>query len=170
MGSEMCIRDRCDITAQSGVIIITGTITGSDNFDIGEKLSIQLKDQATKVNVGAVSDFTLLATGSSSALTGIQVDAITFNGDGTNAPIVQVSRTGANVTFNDGVNDIAYTGLVDISFKQSAKNTAVVTMKSVVASTAVTIPLVETGFNTGRFDGHVRIRQHNITNLSLIHI
>jgi hypothetical protein len=37
-------------------------------------------------------------------------------------------------------------------------------MKSVVASTAVTIPLIETGFNTGRFDGHVRVRQHNITN------
>ena len=154
----------CNVTSQAGVIIITGTITGTDNFDIGEKLSIQLKDQATKVNVGAVSDFTLLATGSSSALTGIQVDAITFNGDGTNAPIVQVSRTGANVTFNDGVNDIAYTGLVDISFKQSAKNTAIVTMKSVVASTAVTIPLIETGFNTGRFDGKVRIRQHNIAN------
>ena len=102
----------CVVTSQSGVIIITGTITGTDDFSIGEKLSIQLKDQSTKVNVGAISDFSLLATGSSSALSGIQVDAITFNGDGTNAPIIQVSKTAANATFNDGVNDIVYTCLL----------------------------------------------------------
>ena len=153
----------CVVTNQSGVIIITGTITGTDDFGVGEKLSIQLKDQATKVNVGAVSDFSLLATGSSSALGGIQVDAITFNGDGTNAPIIQVSKTASNVTFNDGVNDIAYTGLVDITFKESAKNTGLVTMKSVVASTAVTIPVVETGYNTGRFDNKIWLRQHDTT-------
>ena len=153
----------CVVTNQSGVIIITGTITGTDDFSVGEKLSIQLKDQSTKVNVGAVSDFSLLATGSSSALSGIQVDAITFNGDGTNAPIIQVSKNAANVTFNDGVNDIVYTGLVDITFKESAKNTALVTMKSVVASTAVTIPLVETGYNTGRFDNKIWLRQHDTT-------
>jgi len=153
----------CVVTSQSGVIIITGTITGTDDFSVGEKLSIQLKDQATKVNVGAVSDFSLLATGSASALSGLQVDAITFNGDGTNAPIIQISKTATNATFNDGVNDIAYTGLVDITFKESAKNTALVTMKSVVASTAVTIPLVETGYNTGRFDNKIWLRQHDTT-------
>jgi len=153
----------CVVTSQSGVIIITGTITGTDDFSVGEKLSIQLKDQATKVNVGAVSDFSLLATGSASALSGLQVDAITFNGDGTNAPIIQISKTATNATFSDGVNDIAYTGLVDITFKESAKNTALVTMKSVVASTAVTIPLVETGYNTGRFDNKIWLRQHDTT-------
>lgn len=148
------------------VTIIQGTITGSDDFGIGDKISIRLSDEAdTKVNVGATTDFAFYVSNSASKLAGLQVDSITFNGDGTNDVIIAVSRIGA-VTFSDGLLNpsFAYTGLVDITFNSSDKDTAIATMKSVVAATAVTIPLVETGYNTGRFEGHVRVRQHNITN------
>ena len=151
---------------------IQGTITGTDDFGVGDKISIRLSDEAdTKVNVGATTDFKFYSANTLSQLAGLQVDSITFNGDGTNDVIIAVSRIGA-VTFNDGggllldgtAADHAYSGLVDITFTSSAKNTALATMQSVVAATAVTIPLVETDYNTGRFEGKVRIRQHNITN------
>jgi hypothetical protein len=146
---------------------IQGTITGADDFDIGDKISIRLSDEAnTKVNVGATTDFKFYAANTASQLAGLQVDSITFNGDGTNDVIIAVSRVGA-VTFDDAetvANTHNYSGLVDITFTASDKNTALATMKSVVAATAVTIPLVETNYNTGRFEGYIRVRQHNITN------
>jgi hypothetical protein len=146
---------------------IQGTITGSDDFGVGDKISIRLSDEAdTKVNVGATTDFKFYSANTLSQLAGLQVDSITFNGDGTNDVIIAVSRIGA-VTFDDAEttpNSHAYTGLVDITFTSSARNTALATMQSVVAATAVTIPLVETDYNTGRFEGNVRVRQHNITN------
>ena len=162
---------RCKLSTHL-VTIIQGTITGSDDFGIGDKISIRLSDEAdTKVNVGATTDFKFYSANTASQLAGLQVDSVTFNGDGTNDVIIAVSRIGA-VTFNDGggllgtgiADDHTYTGLVDITFNSSDKDTAIATMKSVVAATAVTIPLVETGYNTGRFEGHVRVRQHNITN------
>ena len=119
-----------------------------------------------KVLVGATTDFKFYAANTASQLAGLQVDSITFNGDGTNDVIIAVSRVGA-VTFDDAetvANTHNYSGLVDITFTASDKNTALATMKSVVAATAVTIPLVETNYNTGRFEGYIRVRQHNITN------
>jgi hypothetical protein len=125
---------------------------------LGDIVTITLNDQSANPIVGELADISIVQTGTTTVVAGLAVHAIVGKGDGTSAPVIQVSRVGA----------VAYTGLIDIKYPTSGVDTTTATVKSVVdpGGTAV-VTLTETGRNTGRFEGYVKVAQRDATNFTV---
>ena len=136
-------------------------IIGSGFSSAGSKVHVTLAD-ASKPIVGSASDIvlrnangTVITSGNSSG-TGMISVGIVYAGNGTAAPILSLQR-------NFGTSGSVATG-IEIAYPTSAVQYVPVNIKSVVDPAGATVlTLTETGRNTGRFEGEVRIEEHRTT-------
>jgi len=135
-------------TPSSNVIEVTDP--GGDGFaDIGDQFRVILDDVNSPI-VGAAGDISIVEAGNSNVVTGLTVSEVFSTGDGaSNKGIITVNVTGVP----------AYAGEIRVTYPTSAIDTTTATVKSVVATTGSVLTLTETGRNTGRFEGYVKVKE-----------
>jgi len=123
----------------------------------GERVQVILSGSATKPIIGDVSTVTVTESGLTTAIAGVSVKSIDFAGDGTNPPIITIGIDSGSATVATGTNGF------DIHYKSSDADTLDVKVTSVVDPTGATLTLLETGRNTGRFEGEVQVKERVTT-------
>jgi len=149
--------------ANAGIGYATGTISAGEVDNVfgsagggsllnlpGDSIRITLSDTALNPIVGAIGTISILDTGTKTAVVGVRISSF-FAGGGTLATPPWVVL---EVTSGTGP-----TGRVDIQYATSAVDTITAQIKSVVDSIGSVVSLVETGRDTGRFDGYVRVKE-----------
>ncbi len=166
-GYLYAITDAAATAGAGDVILVSNSGTANAGYvDVGDQFRIVLTD-STKPIIGDVSDIQLVKLKANSAdatvdatplvagdvISGLRVDSIFNAGDGTsgNRPIITVSVIGP-VTYSTGLR---------VVYPTSAVNTVTAKVKSVVDTVGTTVTLTETGRDTARFEGWVRVYEHS---------
>jgi len=119
----------------------------------GEQTQVTLTGSSASPIIGDKSTLSIVLTGTNTVVTNTSVKDILFKGDGTNPAIVILG-----VDFSTGPG-----GAIDIRYSSSAVNTITASVKSIVDTTGSVVTLVETGRNTGRFEGFVKVSERTAT-------
>jgi len=125
---------------------------GSGFETAGEQVRVTFEDVGNPI-VGAASTIKAYRTGTGvvNELTNLNI-VIVQAGDGvTQKPIIDVSIASGTVSAANAVTSFRY--------NTSAKNVITASVKSVVDTTGSVVTLTETGFNTGRFEGYVQVKE-----------
>jgi hypothetical protein len=133
-------------------VIVVNDSGAAGYQQIGDQFRVILHDPAKPI-IGVASDISIIETGNSDVVTGLEVAEIFSAGDGTAAPIITVSVIGVP----------AYTGNLRIVYPSSDVNTITASITSVVDTTGSVVTLTETGRDTGRFEGYVQVNERTST-------
>ncbi|MDA1281326.1 MAG: hypothetical protein O2921_01675, partial [Chloroflexi bacterium] len=133
-------------TPSANVVDVVGT-----GFNLpGERVNLILADEAANPVVGTLSDIKILKHGTSTVVSNISVIAIAYAGNGTNPPIITIQLDfGAAPATN-----------LNVRYPSSATDAVTASIKSVVDPAGTVVTLTETGRNTGRFEGYVKVVQY----------
>lgn len=131
------------LTANSGdVIDVAGTTFGAP----GAQVQVTFTGTAASPIVGAIGDIKVVLNGTSTVVSNVSVKAINYVGDGTNPAIITI-----------GLDFGTAPGAVNVLYPTSLINTLTVGIKSVVDPVGTSLLLTETGRNTGRFEGTIKV-------------
>jgi hypothetical protein len=133
-------------------IVLVNDPNGTGFEDIGDQFRVILTD-ATSPIIGTASDIKLIDDTTDTELVGLEVASIFAFGDGVAAkPIITISVIASPTLTN-----------FRVVYPSSDINTITASLKSVVDTTGSVVTLTETGRNTGRFEGFVRVSAHTST-------
>ncbi|MCH7969693.1 MAG: Ig-like domain-containing protein, partial [Chloroflexi bacterium] len=125
-------------------------VVGVDFNAPGERVNVTLADTNTSPVVGTIDDIRVVSHNTSTDVTRVSVVAIAFAGNGTNPPIITLQLDfGGDLSTN-----------FDIQYPTSSVEEITATIKSVVDSGGTSVlTLTETGRDTGRFEGFVKVAE-----------
>jgi hypothetical protein len=122
---------------------------GSGFLSVGDQVRVTFESVSSPI-VGAASTIKAYKTGTATLITASLNIVIHEAGDGTTKkPVIDVSIGGGTMA----------TSLVDFRYQTSAKDVITASVKSVVDTTGSVVVLTETGFNSGRFEGYVQVKE-----------
>jgi hypothetical protein len=151
--------DISDVTSLSGVILVNNVDDSAegdadDLRDLGDQFRLVLTDDDAPI-VGSVSDIKIVEEDSDTEVAGLTVSEIFAAGvGGASLGIITV-----NVT-----DDVAYTGKIRVKYPTSDVDESFAEIKSVVdgAAPLSRVTLTETGRNTGRFEGYIKVFKRGV--------
>ncbi|MCH8229783.1 MAG: hypothetical protein IIA53_05580 [Chloroflexi bacterium] len=126
-----------------------------DDFDApGDRINVTLADTNTSPVVGTIDDIRVISHNTSTDVTRVSVVAIAFVGNGINPAIITLQ-----LDFGGSLST-----RFDIQYPTSSVEEITATIKSVVDTGGTSVvTLTETGRDTGRFEGFVRVKERVAT-------
>ena len=142
-------------SAATGDVLIVVDPGGDGFADLGDQFRVRLTD-VSKPIIGSISDIRVIALAAAGeprlSITGLTVSGIFNAGNGVDErPIITVNVTGDVSGYNAGLR---------VEYPSSQINSITASVKSVVDTGGSVVTLTETGRNTGRFEGFVRVSAH----------
>jgi len=131
-----------DLAAAGDILDVSGAADGANS--VGDQFRIVLHDTAKPI-VGSASDIKIIYDDSTTEIPGLVVSEIFSS----SPPIITVNVTIAQV-HTDGAR---------VQYPTSAVNETVAVLKSVVDGSGPEVTLTETGRDTGRFEGYIRVQK-----------